>query len=142
MFQNEIKRIFEEFDCVSYVSEGRKEDLREAMIHYYNVRNFSEVSFVREFITEYGKSIFNPNIKKENKIFFDFIDFIYENNLGVFEFMNLLEEKNQKKFKHELNKMKQVIFISEFNKVFDEFWNKKTREHELKQKANLLVKEN
>ena len=64
MFQNEIKRIFEEFDCVSYVSERRKEDLRQAMIHYYNVRNFSDTGFVREFHSEYGKAIFWFKSKK------------------------------------------------------------------------------
>ena len=128
MFQNEIKRIFEEFDCLQYVSERRKEDLRQAMIHYYNVRNFSD-----------GKAIFDSKVRKENKIFFDFIDFIYQNNLGVMQFMNLLDEKNLKKFKHELNEMKQVIFVSEFNKVFDDFWNTKIKEYDLKQKANKLI---
>ena len=137
MFQNEIKRIFEEFDCLQYVSERRKEDLRQAMIHYYNVRNFSDAGFVREFHSEYG--IFDPKVRKENKIFFDFIDFIYQNNLGVMQFMNLLDEKNLKKFKHELNEMKQVIFVSEFNKVFDDFWNTKIKEYDLKQKANKLI---
>ena len=139
MFQNEIKRIFEEFDCLPYVSERRKEDLRQAMIHYYNVRNFSDAGFVREFHSEYGKAIFDPKVRKENKIFFDFIDFIYQNNLGVMQFMNLLDEKNLKKFKHELNEMKQVIFVSEFNKVFDDFWNTKIKEYDLKQKANKLI---
>ena len=139
MFQNEIKRIFEEFDCLQYVSERRKEDLRQAMIHYYNVRNFSDAGFVREFHSEYGKTIFDPKVRKENKIFFDFIDFIYQNNLGVMQFMNLLDEKNLKKFKHELNEMKQVIFVSEFNKVFDDFWNTKIKEYDLKQKANKLI---
>lgn len=139
MFQNEIKRIFEEFDCLQYVSEKRKEDLRQAMIHYYNVRNFSDTTFAREFNTEYGKSIFDPKVRKENKIFFDSLDFIYQNKLGVMEFMNLLDEKNLKKFKHELNEMKQVIFVSELNKKFDDFWDKKTKEYDLKQKANKLI---
>ena len=142
MFQESVQEIFNTYNYYTYVVGRRKEDLRNDMIDSFYPKNHDDCVFIERFLSEFKNHKFRKDILEENKMFFKSLDFMYENNLSPYQFKELLNENNRKMYKEEVNGMKRIIFASEFNKKFDEFWDKKVKEDELRQAANLLVKEN
>ena len=131
MFEKAIKEEFTKFNFENVNDKNRIKEIISCNVH---VSNYSDVDFYFYVITneKYKK------VLKKNKILFKSLQLIKKENMLISSFKNLLDEKDSKIFKYEVDKFKKVVLNMQIDSVLDELYDSVLKKSRLKKEIKKI----